>query len=64
MDNCEKVNSKVLPNYCKLCSTKKIFIIKYLDDCNLLNKRPELISKYKHQNKLLLSNVKRNNSMD
>ena len=64
MDNWEKVNSKVLPNYCKLCSTKIFFIIKSLDDCNLLNKRPELISKYKHQNKLLLSNVKRNNSMD
>ena len=33
-----KVNNKVSPNYCKLCLTEKFFIIKSLDDCNLLNK--------------------------
>ena len=39
---CEKVNSNVSPNYCKLCSKEKFFIIKSLDDCNLLNKKSEL----------------------
>ena len=60
----KKVNSKVSPNYCKLCLTGKFFIIKSRDDCNLLNKRSELVSKCRHQNKLLLCNVKRNDRMD
>ena len=41
----------------------KVFIIKSLNDSNLLNKKSELISKCKHQYKLLLCNVKRNDSM-
>ena len=45
-------------------SSKKFFIIKYLDNCNLLNKRSELVSKCRHQNELLLCNVKRNDSID
>ena len=60
----KKVNSKVSPNYCKLCLTEKFFIFKSLHDCNLLNKRSELVSKCRHQNKLLLCNVKRNDSMN
>ena len=60
----KKVNSKVSPNYCKLCLTEKFFTIKSLDHCNLLNKRSELLSKCRHQNKLLLCNVKRNDSID
>ena len=60
----KKINSKVSPNYCKLCLTEKFFIIKSLDDCNLLNKRSELVSKCRLQNKLLSCNVKRNGSMD
>ena len=43
---------------------EKFFIIKSLDDSNLLNRISELVSKCRHQNKLLLSNVKRNDSMD
>ena len=58
----KKVNSKVSTNYCNICLTKKFFIIKSLEDCNLLNKRSELVSKCRHQNKLLLCNVKRNDS--
>ena len=38
----KKVYSKVSPNYCKLCFTEKFFIIKSLDDSNLLNKRSEM----------------------
>ena len=48
----KKVNSKVSPSYCKLCLTKKFFIIKSLDDCNLLNTRFELVSKLRHQSEL------------
>ena len=40
---------KVSPNYCKLCLTEKFFIIKSLDDSNLLNKTSELVSKSRHQ---------------
>ena len=60
----KKVNSKVSPNYCKLCLTEKFFIIIYLNGCNLLNKRSQPVSKCRHQNKLLFRNVKRNDSMD
>ena len=60
----KKVNSEVSPIYCKLCLTEKIIIIKSLDDCNFLNKRSELVSNCRHQNELLLCNVKRNACMD
>ena len=39
-------------------------VIKSLDDCNLLNKRYELVRKCRHQKKLSLYNVKRNGNMD
>ena len=61
MESCEK---NVSLNYCKLCLTQKFFIIKSLDDCNSLNKRSELVSKCRHQNMLLLCNLKRSDSMD
>ena len=51
-------------DYCKLCLTEKFYIIQFLDDKNLLNKKCELVSKCRHQNKLLLSNLKRNDTMD
>ena len=60
----KKVNSKVSPNCCKSCLTEKLFIIKSLDDCNLLSERSELVGECRHQNKLLLCNVKRNDSVD
>ena len=60
----KKVNSKVSPNYCKLCLTENFFIIKSLDDCNLLNKRSELVSKCRLQDNLLSCNVKKNDCMD
>ena len=34
------------------------------NDCNLIKKRSELVSKCRHKSKLLLCNVKRNDSMD
>ena len=60
----KKVNSVVSSNYCKLCLTEKFYIIESLDDKNLLNEKSELVSKCRHQNKLLVCNVKRNDTMD
>ena len=60
----KKINKVILSNYCKLCLTEKFYIIESLDDRNLLNKKSELVSKCRYQNKLLLCNVKRNDSMD
>ena len=44
---------------CKLCLMEKYWIIKYIYNPNLLNKKSELMSKCRHQNKTLLMNVKR-----
>ena len=44
---------------CKLCLMEKYWITKYFDDPNLFNKKSELINKCRHQNKILLMNVKR-----
>ena len=60
----KNVNSKTTGNYCKLCLTEKFSIIQSLDHKNVLNKKSELVNKYRHQNKLLLSNVKRKDTMD
>ena len=55
----KRVNSKTAANYCKLYLIEKFSIIQSLDDKNLLNET------CRHQNKLLLlSNVKRNDTMD
>ena len=45
-------------NNCNLCLFEKAFIIRKLDDVNMLNKRPEFISKCRHINKRLLNRVK------
>ena len=58
----KRVNNKTATNYCKLCLTEKFFNIQSLDDKNLLNKKSKLVNK-RHQNKLL-SNVKRNDTID
>ena len=44
---------------CKLCLMEKYWIIKNFDGLGLLNKKLELINKCRHQNKILLMNVKR-----
>ena len=45
-------------NYYKLCLLEKLYIIDFIDSNRLVNKRNEFISGCKHQNKLLLKNVK------
>ena len=54
----EKIYSNTKINYCKLWLLKKLYIIDFIDDNRLLNKRNEFISGCKHQNKLLLKNIK------
>ena len=48
-------------NFCKLCLTEKLSIINAPNDSQLLNKKSELINMCRHQNKLLLECLKRNN---
>ena len=54
----EKIYSNTKINYCKLCLLEKLYIIDFIDDNRLFNKRNEFISGCKHQNKLLLKNCK------
>ena len=60
----KRVSSKASGNYCKLCLTENCYIISSFDEKNLLNKKSEFVKKCRYQNKLLLSNVKRNDTMD
>ena len=60
----KRVNGKTAANYSKLCLTKNYYIIQFLDDKNFLSKKSELVNKCRHQNKLLLSNVKKNDTID
>ena len=48
----------ILINNCNLCLSEKVFIIRNLDDVNMLNNRSEFISKCRHINKKLLNRVK------
>ena len=54
----EKIYCNTKINYCKLGLREKLYIIDFIDDNRLLNKRNEFISGCKHQKKLLLKNVK------
>ena len=55
-----KVLSKTEFNFCKLCLSEKFYIIKLLNDPNLLNKKSELVNTCRHQTKLLLKSFKKN----
>ena len=54
--NLAKVNTFI--NNCNLYLSEKDFIIRNLDDLNMLSKSSEFISKCRHINKLLLNRVK------
>ena len=45
---------------CGLCIAEKLAICEYEERDKLLNERSELVSKCRHQNKYILSNVKPN----
>ena len=49
-----KMLSKTQLNFCKLCLSEKFYIIKSLNERNLLNKKSELVDTCRHQSKLLL----------
>ena len=51
------VKGNTFINNCNLCLTEKAFIIRNLDDVNMLNRRSEFISKCRHINKRLLNRV-------
>ena len=57
-----KGNTKI--NCCPLCLTEKYHPTEYFNDICLLNKKTEFINACRHQNKLLLKNLKRNVSID
>ena len=59
MEYCYKSVIENTINFCKLCLSEKIYIIKSLNDPNFLNKKYELINTC-CQSKLLLRNFKRN----
>ena len=52
--------SKTKLNFCILCLSKKLYVIKSLNDPNLLNKKSELVNTGRHQSNLLLKSFKRN----
>ena len=60
----EKVYGETKIDNCPLCLAEKLHLIEYFDDIRLLNKTSEFINHCRHQNKLLLKSLKRNNSMD
>ena len=47
----KRVKAKATANYCKLCLTERHYIIKSLDNNQLLNVKSELVSKCRHTNK-------------
>ena len=60
----EKVKGSTKTNYCPLCLTEKCHLIEYFINIRLLNKKSKCISACRHQSKLLLKNLKRNDRMD
>ena len=52
------INSNIKSDFCKLCLFEKYYILKALGDERVLNRRSEFISKCRHQNKLVLKNIK------
>ena len=51
----KKINNRLNSKQCILCLSEKYYIIKNIDDVNMLNKRSEFISKCRHFNKQMLS---------
>ena len=54
----KRTNSVQNNGRCNLCLYEKLFIINSIDDRRLLNKKSELISKCRHENKFLLRTLK------
>ena len=54
----KRVKGNTFINNCNLYLSEKAFIIRNLDDVNMLNKRSEFISKCLHINIRLLNRIK------
>ena len=54
-----KVYGSPNPVLCKLCLTEKLWIINFINEENMSNKKSELISNCRHLNKYLLRNVQK-----
>ena len=54
----KRVKGKSLINNCSLYLSEKLFIIRNLDNINMLNKKSDFISKCRQINKRLLIKVK------
>ena len=52
------IYGKVTTDICKLCLMKNFNFLNALGDERCLNKNSEFISKCRHQNKLILKNIK------
>ena len=59
----QRVKGNTFINNYNLCLSEKTFIIRNLDDIDMLNKRSELISKCRHINKQLPNRVKDNSNV-
>ena len=57
---CYKSVIKNTIKFCKSYLSEKFYIIKSLNDPNLLNKKSELVNICRHQSKLLLKSFKKN----
>ena len=53
-----KVYGNPKNNFCRLCLIEKLLIIKFPNQDILLNKRSEFIRKCRHENKLLIVDMK------
>ena len=53
------VNCHLRGGVCRLCLTEKLWFLKYFKDVNLLNKKSEFISKWRHENKLLIKSAEK-----
>ena len=60
----EKIYGKTKIVRCPLCLAEKLHLKEYFDDIRLLNKISEFVNYCRHQNKLLLKSLNRNDSMD
>ena len=46
------VNFRPREDFCRLCLTEELWLLKHFSDVNLLNKKSEFISKCRHENEL------------
>ena len=53
------VNCRPRRGICRLSLTEMLWLLKHVNDVNLLNKKLEFISKYRHENKLPINSAEK-----